>query len=108
MFVAYTSPTAALITTSNAVYATNILPTSYAATQTLTTFTTPAIKAAVVTAGTGGATGTGSILVTYTENVVCPSTASSVQADFAYSNAGTPAYPSTCVNTDATHLTLGD
>jgi hypothetical protein len=106
--VVYTSPSATTITTTNAVYATNIAPTSYAATQTLLTFTTPAIKTAVVTAGTGGATGTGNILVTYSETVVCPTTASSVQADFAYSNGGTPAYPSTCVNGPlGTQVTLG-
>jgi hypothetical protein len=85
------------------VYATNAVPTLYAATQTLsgTAFTTPAITGAVVVAG---ASGTGTITLTYktgtvADTMVCPTTLAnvgSIQSEFVYSNGGTPAYPSLC------------
>jgi hypothetical protein len=73
----------------------SLTPVLYAATQTLagSQWTTPAMVSAVVTPG---ASGTGQIVVTYNEAVMCPSTAGNVQTDFEYSNGGTPAYPSTC------------
>ncbi len=100
--VTYTVPTAGN-TATTAVYAAGTTYL-YAANQTLTTWTTPVITAAAVTAGVDG---TGVIAVTYSENVLCPTTPGSVQADFEYTNGGTPAYPSTCANTSATVKTLG-
>jgi hypothetical protein len=92
--IVYTAPATNSATAS--VSATGSLtPVLYAATQTLagSQWTTPAMVSAVVTPG---ASGTGQIVVTYNEAVTCPSTAGNVQADFEYSNGGTPAYPSTC------------
>ena len=100
--VTYTVPTGGN-TATTAVYATGTAYL-YAVSQTLTTWTTPAITAAAVTAGVDG---TGVIAVTYSETVACPTTPGSVQADFEYTNGGTPAYPSTCTNTSATVKTLG-
>jgi hypothetical protein len=65
--------------------------------------TVPAMVSAVVTPG---ASGTGTIAVTYNETVSCPTTVDSVQTDFEYTNGGTPAYPSTC-SASVDVLTLG-
>ncbi len=106
--VVYTSPTSSstpALSTADAVYATGSVPALFAATQTETTFATPAITAAAVTPGVG--LSSGSIAVTYSEPVVCPATVADVQALFVYSNGGSPAYPTTCVDTSADVLTLG-
>ena len=105
--IVYTAPATNSSTVS--VFATGSVPALYAATQTLagSQWTTPAMTAATVVAGTGGAAGTATITVTYSEAVACPTTPGSVQADFEYTNAGTAAYPSTC-NLVAGKLVLGD
>lgn len=100
----YTAPTTP--SSTNAVYATGSTPAFYAATQTLTgsQWTTPAITGAVVTPG---ASGTGTIAVTYSEATDCPTVTADVQTLFDYSNGGAAAYPSTCADTSADVITLG-
>jgi hypothetical protein len=105
----YTAPSATTIAPTNALYAAGSeAPVLYAASQTLAfaSFATPAITAAVVTPG---ASGTGTILVTYSEPVTCPSGAAAAQTIFEYTNSGSPAYPSTCaaVGGHNNELTLG-
>jgi hypothetical protein len=91
------------------VYATGSDPALYEATQTITTFTAPSISGATVTPG---ASGTGTIAVTYLDAntdpvaMTCPLSDVSLQAEFAYSNGGAAAYPSTC-GAAANVLTLG-
>jgi len=103
----YTAPSATTIATTNALFAAGSeAPVLYAATQTLTfaNLATPAITAAVVTPGASG-----TILVTYSEPVSCPSGAAAAQSIFEYTNSGSPAYPSTCaaVGGHNNELTLG-
>ncbi|MHB1527013.1 MAG: beta strand repeat-containing protein [Candidatus Dormibacteria bacterium] len=104
--IVYTAPATNSSTVS--VYATgSVSPVLYAATQTLSgsAWTTPAITGATVTAGASG-----TIAVTYSGDGVmtCPTTGgATVQTEFAYSNGGTPAYPSTCTNTTTHVITLG-
>jgi len=95
--VTYTVPSAGNAL-GTAVYATGTAY-SYAATQTISVWGTPTITAATVVAGSATTTPAASITVTYNETggVVCPTTPGSVQADFEYTNAGSPAYPTTCV-----------
>ncbi len=106
VYTAPTTPVASSLTSpfGNAVYATGGTSV-FAPTQTLPTFETPAMTYAVVTPG---AYGIGTIAITYNEAPVCPTTAiTSIQADFVYSNGGTPAYPTVCaVALDV--LTLSD
>lgn len=102
--ITYTAPTTNSTTAS--VYATgSTSPVLYAATQTLTSsaMTAPSMSSATVTPG---ASGTGSIAVSYSEDISCPGTATDVQAEFEYSNGGNPAYPTTC-STSGAVLTLG-
>ncbi len=106
--VVYTTPTSTSLpagpSAENGVWATNSVPPLYAATQTSTTWATPAITAAAVTPASGLLSG--SIVVTYSEPVICPATVADVQALFVYSNGGSPAYPTACANTSADVLTL--
>ena len=93
----YTEPTTPIATAvaspfGNAVYATGGTSV-FAPTQTLTTFETPAMTVATVTPG---AYGIGTIAVTYNEAPICGATLAGIQADFVYSNGGTPAYPTVC------------
>ena len=106
--IVYTVPTAGN-TSTTAVYATGSVPPVYAATQTLSgsQWTTPTITGATVTPGVSG---TGTIAVTYSGDGVmtCPTAgANTVQTEFAYSNSGSTAYPSTCANTSTHVITLG-
>jgi hypothetical protein len=104
--ITYTAPSTNSTTAS--VYATgSSSPVLYAATQTLASsaMTAPSMSAATVTAGTSG-----TIAVTYTDAttpaMACPATQGDVQAEFVYSNGGSPAYPTTCsASTDT--ITLG-
>jgi len=95
--ILYTAPTTPVATAAtspfgNAAYATGSTSV-FAPTQTLTTFETPAMTTAIVTPG---ASGVGTIAVTYNEAPICPSTAAGIQAAWVYSNDGTPAYPTHC------------
>ena len=109
--VTYTAPTTNSSTAS--VYATGSVPPLYAKTQTITTFTAPSISGATVTAGPSGTgSGKGEIAVSYQDangnnaNMACPTSMTDLQAEFEYSNGGTPAYPSTC-SASGNVLTLG-
>jgi hypothetical protein len=110
--ITYTAPpdqtTAVANNATVSVSATGNVPLVYAATQKLSVWTTPTMTGAVVTAGVSG---TGTILVTYGTDTVmtCPGAGSNtVQAEFAYSNGGTTAYPSTCAaGTTSSQLLLG-
>ena len=107
--IVYTEPatpiaTAAAAPFGNAVYATGG-PSVFAATQTLTTWESPAMVTAVVTPG---AYGVGIIKVSYNENVNCPGTLAGIQAAFVYSNGGTLAYPTVCAGSGTGTLTLSD
>jgi hypothetical protein len=108
--ITYTAPPSqsppALNSAAASVSATGSSPTVYAANQTLSgaMWTHAVMMSAVVTPG---ASGTGTITVTYSEAVECPTAAVSVQTDFAYSNGGAPAYPSTCIGGGTPTLTLG-
>jgi hypothetical protein len=96
--VVYTEPTTPVSVTvgttiANAIYATGGTSV-FAATQTLTTFESPAMTVATVTPGKYGV---GTIAVTYNEAPICPTTLiTSIQAAWVYSNGGTPAYPTVC------------
>jgi hypothetical protein len=110
--ITYTAPpdqtTAVANNATVSVSATGNVPLVYAATQKLSVWTTPTMTGAVVRAGVSG---TGTILVTYGTDTVmtCPGAGSNtVQAEFAYSNGGTTAYPSTCAaGTTSSQLLLG-
>jgi hypothetical protein len=111
--IVYTEPTTPIATAAvapfgNAVYATGGTSV-FAPTQTLTTWETPAMTYAVVTPGIYG---TGTIAVTYNEDVNCPTPTAlpivAVQAAWVYSNDGTPAYPTDCVGSGTETLTLSD
>jgi hypothetical protein len=101
--VTYTAPPGQTTSVANStllsVYATGSSPALYEATGTITTFTAPSIYGATVTPG---ASGTGTIAVTYTDAngvavpMTCPTDANT-QLDFEYSNGGAAAYPSHCV-----------
>ena len=96
--IVYTAPATNSSTAS--VSATGSVPALYAASQTLSAWSTPAITAAVVTPGASG-----SILVTYTtgDTMVC---GTALQSEFVYSNGGSPAYPSVCTAHANNTLTL--